>query len=104
MPNGNIIADIIKIFAVVGFIIATIGNLCIISQSEFGFSNFLVQESVISISCLILLGFLLYSNYLQQFTHQLFCHIVGLGYVSCSPFFVPIARLVAAQAVLNLAH
>ena len=30
-----------------------------------------------------------------------FCHKVGLDYVSCSPFRVPIARLAAAQAVLN---
>ncbi|MCF8018065.1 Pyruvate, phosphate dikinase [Petrocella atlantisensis] len=30
-----------------------------------------------------------------------FCHRVGLDYVSCSPFRVPIARLAAAQAVLN---
>ena len=30
-----------------------------------------------------------------------FCHEVGLNYVSCSPFRVPIARLSAAQAVLN---
>jgi pyruvate,orthophosphate dikinase len=29
-----------------------------------------------------------------------FCHAVGLNYVSCSPFRVPIARLVAAQAAL----
>jgi pyruvate, orthophosphate dikinase len=29
-----------------------------------------------------------------------FCHRVGLNYVSCSPFRVPIARLAAAQAVL----
>lgn len=29
-----------------------------------------------------------------------FCHDVGLNYVSCSPFRVPIARLAAAQAVL----
>jgi pyruvate,orthophosphate dikinase len=29
-----------------------------------------------------------------------FCHLVGLNYVSCSPFRVPIARLAAAQAVL----
>ncbi len=29
-----------------------------------------------------------------------FCHMVGLNYVSCSPFRVPIARLAAAQAVL----
>ena len=28
-----------------------------------------------------------------------FCHRVGLNYVSCSPFRVPIARLAAAQAV-----
>ncbi len=30
-----------------------------------------------------------------------FCHKVGLNYVSCSPFRVPIARLAAAQAVLS---
>ena len=30
-----------------------------------------------------------------------FCHRVGLNYVSCSPFRVPIARLAAAQAALN---
>jgi len=30
-----------------------------------------------------------------------FCHQVGLDYVSCSPFRVPIARLAAAQAALN---
>lgn len=29
-----------------------------------------------------------------------FCHRVGLDYVSCSPYRVPIARLAAAQAVL----
>jgi pyruvate,orthophosphate dikinase len=29
-----------------------------------------------------------------------FCHKLGLNYVSCSPFRVPIARLAAAQAVL----
>jgi pyruvate,orthophosphate dikinase len=29
-----------------------------------------------------------------------FCHRIGLNYVSCSPFRVPIARLAAAQAVL----
>ena len=29
-----------------------------------------------------------------------FCHQLGLDYVSCSPFRVPIARLAAAQAVL----
>ena len=27
-----------------------------------------------------------------------FCHNVGLNYVSCSPFRVPLARLAAAQA------
>ena len=31
-----------------------------------------------------------------------FCHEVGLDYVSCSPFRVPIARLAAAQAALDL--
>ena len=30
-----------------------------------------------------------------------FCHKVGLDYVSCSPYRVPIARLAAAQSVLN---
>ncbi len=30
-----------------------------------------------------------------------FCHKVGLDYVSCSPFRVPIARLAAAQAVVK---
>jgi pyruvate,orthophosphate dikinase len=27
-----------------------------------------------------------------------FCHEIGLSYVSCSPYRVPIARLAAAQA------
>lgn len=30
-----------------------------------------------------------------------FCHNLGLNYVSCSPFRVPIARLAAAQAAIN---
>ena len=30
-----------------------------------------------------------------------FCALVGLDYVSCSPFRVPIARLAAAQAALS---
>src|SRR5437762_5050079 len=30
-----------------------------------------------------------------------FCHKIGLNYVSCSPFRVPIARLAAAQAVVE---
>jgi len=30
-----------------------------------------------------------------------FCHNIGLDYVSCSPYRVPIARLAAAQAALN---
>ena len=29
-----------------------------------------------------------------------FCHKLGLTYVSCSPFRVPIARLAAAQAAI----
>jgi pyruvate,orthophosphate dikinase len=29
-----------------------------------------------------------------------FCHEIGLNYVSCSPFRIPVARLAAAQAVL----
>jgi len=31
----------------------------------------------------------------------MFCHSIGLNYVSCSPFRVPIARLAAAQAALR---
>ena len=30
-----------------------------------------------------------------------FCHRIGLHYVSCSPFRVPIARLAAAQAAVR---
>lgn len=30
-----------------------------------------------------------------------FCHAIGLDYVSCSPFRVPIARLAAAQAAIS---
>src|SRR6266567_4069685 len=30
----------------------------------------------------------------------IFCHEIGLNYVSCSPFRVPIARLAAAHAAL----
>jgi len=30
-----------------------------------------------------------------------FCHQVGLDYVSCSPFRVPLARLAAAHAALR---
>jgi pyruvate,orthophosphate dikinase len=33
-----------------------------------------------------------------------FCHQIGQNYVSCSPFRVPIARLAAAQAVLEEAE
>ena len=33
-----------------------------------------------------------------------FCHRIGLSYVSCSPFRVPIARLAAAQAALEEAR
>jgi pyruvate,orthophosphate dikinase len=29
------------------------------------------------------------------------CHEIGLDYVSCSPFRVPIARLAAARAALG---
>ena len=32
------------------------------------------------------------------------CEAVGLDYVSCSPFRVPVARLAAAQAVLATTH
>ena len=32
-----------------------------------------------------------------------FCHRVGLNYVSCSPFRVPVARLAAAQAAIKSA-
>ncbi|MCH7994009.1 MAG: pyruvate, phosphate dikinase [Planctomycetes bacterium] len=31
----------------------------------------------------------------------IFCDVIGLDYVSCSPFRVPIARLAAAQAVID---
>ena len=30
-----------------------------------------------------------------------FCHAIGLDYVSCSPFRVPVARLAAAHAALG---
>jgi pyruvate,orthophosphate dikinase len=30
-----------------------------------------------------------------------FCHEIGLNYVSCSPYRVPVARLASAQAALN---
>jgi pyruvate,orthophosphate dikinase len=30
-----------------------------------------------------------------------FCHAVGLDYVSCSPFRVPVARISAAHAALG---
>ncbi|MDE6598717.1 MAG: hypothetical protein K2K34_01385, partial [Oscillospiraceae bacterium] len=30
-----------------------------------------------------------------------FCHKLGMTYVSCSPFRVPIARLAAAQAAIK---
>jgi pyruvate,orthophosphate dikinase len=33
-----------------------------------------------------------------------FCHSIGLDYVSCSPYRVPLARLAAAQAALKEAH
>ncbi|PWM26760.1 MAG: hypothetical protein DBX40_02885, partial [Clostridiales bacterium] len=33
-----------------------------------------------------------------------FCHKIGLTYVSCSPFRVPIARLAAAQAAIKNAR
>ena len=33
-----------------------------------------------------------------------FCHKIGLNYVSCSPFRVPIARLAAAQAAIRDQH
>ena len=33
-----------------------------------------------------------------------FCHNIGLTYVSCSPFRVPIARLAAAQAAIREQH
>jgi pyruvate,orthophosphate dikinase len=33
-----------------------------------------------------------------------FCHRIGLDYVSCSPYRVPLARLASAQAVLREAH
>jgi pyruvate,orthophosphate dikinase len=33
-----------------------------------------------------------------------YCNEIGLNYVSCSPFRVPVARLAAAQAVLSTQH
>ena len=33
-----------------------------------------------------------------------FCHRIGMNYVSCSPFLVPIARLAAAQAAIEEAE
>ena len=30
----------------------------------------------------------------------MFCHKIGLSYVSCSPYRVPVARLAAAQAAV----
>jgi pyruvate,orthophosphate dikinase len=33
-----------------------------------------------------------------------FCETIGLSYVSCSPFRVPIARVAAAQAALRQGH
>ena len=30
-----------------------------------------------------------------------FCHIIGLDYVSCSPYRIPVARLAAAQAAIK---
>jgi pyruvate,orthophosphate dikinase len=33
-----------------------------------------------------------------------FCHTIGLDYVSCSPYRVPIARLAAAHAALESSH
>ena len=30
-----------------------------------------------------------------------FCNMLGLNYVSCSPFRIPIAKLAAAQAVIK---
>ncbi len=34
-------------------------------------------------------------------TSVVFCHDIGLNYVSCSPFRVPVARLAAAQAAIR---
>jgi pyruvate,orthophosphate dikinase len=33
-----------------------------------------------------------------------FCHRIGLDYVSCSPYRVPVARLAAAQAAIKAAE
>jgi pyruvate, orthophosphate dikinase len=33
-----------------------------------------------------------------------FCHHIGMDYVSCSPFRVPLARLAAAQVAINKAR
>ncbi|MDR0308604.1 MAG: hypothetical protein LBH87_01580, partial [Coriobacteriales bacterium] len=32
------------------------------------------------------------------------CHKIGLSYVSCSPYRVPLARLAAGQAALEEKH
>ena len=37
----------------------------------------------------------------RKFSSVKFCHRLGLDYVSCSPFRVPIAKLAAAQAALG---
>ena len=31
-----------------------------------------------------------------------FCHEIGLDYVSCSPFRVPVARIAAAQSAVDM--
>lgn len=33
-----------------------------------------------------------------------FCHMIGLNYVSCSPYRIPVARLAAAQAAIKHKH
>ena len=32
---------------------------------------------------------------------MVYCHKLGLAYVSCSPYRVPVARLAAAQAAIE---
>lgn len=33
-----------------------------------------------------------------------FCHNIGLNYVSCSPYRIPLARLAAAQAAIEYTY
>lgn len=55
-----------------------------------------------AIACLVVvLAFLVVDEPAPSPASIGFCESVGLDYVSCSPFRVPIARLAAAQAALG---